>query len=91
MAGFSSGCVYETERAAYIANKSQLVWGSLRGESYIFTLVSMAGGPEYKTQRGKVKYEISSTSLSLPLRVAYAATHTLAYEQGVVGESTCWL
>lgn len=43
MAGFSSGCVHESGRrrvrnrwAAYIANKSWLVWGSLRGETYIF-------------------------------------------------------
>lgn len=66
----------DNQWAAYIANKSQLVWGSLRGESYIFTLVSMAEGPEYETLTGKVHYEISSSHslLTDPLHVAYVVT-----------------
>lgn len=48
----------------------------MRGESYIFTQVSVAEGPEYKTRRGKLQYEISSTGLpllTLTLHAAYAA------------------
>lgn len=79
MAGFSSDCVCETGRATeepvgcLLCKQKPACLGIIERESYIFTLVSMAGGVEYKTLRGKVQYEISSTSLSaLTLPVPYA-------------------
>lgn len=60
------------------------MWGSLRRESYIFTLVSMAEAPEYKTLKGKVQCEVSSAGLSLlALHVAYAVACTLSHVQRV--------